>query len=181
MTADGIHPTDVYHAKVRGTVSALAVVGGSGWTVAPQVVFSGHGVPVATPVFSGGALTGITPVSDGGIDYDYPPTVAILPLNNAGSGASATAVLTNKRITGYTNIVGGTGYTNGALVSHAGAVPPQATARIVGGQVALAEADWRGGSDISLVPTVSLVGGDETGASVVTSTSKSIEPELLSA
>ncbi|TCM56140.1 hypothetical protein C8J36_103510 [Rhizobium sp. PP-F2F-G48] len=181
LSADGIHPTDVYHAKVRGTVSALAVVGGSGWTVAPQVVFSGHGVPVATPVFSGGALTGITPVSDGAIDYDYPPTIAILPLNNAGSGATATAILTNKRITGYTVTAGGTGYTNGALVSHAGAVPPQATARIVGGQVVLAEADWWGGSDISSVPTVALVGGDGTGASVVASISKGIDPALLAA
>ncbi|KQS80391.1 hypothetical protein ASG25_01920 [Rhizobium sp. Leaf384] len=179
--ADGIHLTDVYHAKVRGTVSALAVVGGSGWTVAPQVVFSGHGVPVATPTFTGGVLTGITPVSDGGIDYDYPPIITILPLNNAGTGATATAILTNKRITGYSVTAGGAGYTTGAVISHAGAVPPQATARIVGGQVVLAEADWWGGSDVSSVPTVTLVGGDGTGASVVASISKGIEPALLAA
>ena len=42
--------------------------------------------------------------------YTSAPTVQILPSTSAGSGASATAVITNGKVTGFTSIVGGSNY-----------------------------------------------------------------------
>ena len=64
---------------------------------------------VTATVNGSNQITGFT-IIDGGEGYTSAPTVTIVPSTGAGSGASATAVITNGKVTGFTSIVGGTNY-----------------------------------------------------------------------
>ena len=77
-----------------GTVHQVAIgTGGSGYSIAPGVSFSGGGGSGAAAIatVSGGAITAIT-VTNPGSGYTSLPTVIITP-NGSGSGAVAQAVL----------------------------------------------------------------------------------------
>ena len=50
----------------------------------------------------------------GGLNYTYPPQVVF---SGPGTGASATATIVGGKVTGFTNIVGGTGYTTAPTVT----------------------------------------------------------------
>jgi hypothetical protein len=62
--------------------------GGSGYTIAPTVSFSGTGGATATATVSGGVVTGVT-ITNGGSAYQAGPTVTFS--GGGGSGAAATA------------------------------------------------------------------------------------------
>lgn len=77
-----------------GTVHQVALgSGGTGYTIAPGVSFSGGGGSGAAAIatVSGGVITAIT-VTNPGSGYTSVPTVIITP-NGSGSGATAAAVL----------------------------------------------------------------------------------------
>ena len=87
-------PGWVYNGSVAiGVVSAITVnTGGSGYTTAPTVSFSGGGGSgaTATATISGGAVTGFT-ITNCGSGYTAAPTVSFS--GGGGSGAAATAVM----------------------------------------------------------------------------------------
>ncbi len=64
---------------------------------------------------SGNAITAITPTGDILGTFNYPPTIYIR--EGGGSGATATAVLTDNEITGFTITNGGSGYTSTPIIS----------------------------------------------------------------
>lgn len=78
------------------TIASITVDnGGTGYTVAPEVTISGGGGAgaIAHANVSGGAVSTIT-VDKAGTGYTHVPTVTIRPgSGGAGSGATATAVL----------------------------------------------------------------------------------------
>lgn len=76
----------------QGVESVTVTAGGSGYTSAPTVSFSGGGGTgaAATASISGGAVTAVT-VTAKGTGYTSAPTVAFS--GGSGTGASATAVL----------------------------------------------------------------------------------------
>ncbi|WP_256672229.1 phage tail tube protein [Pseudomonas sp. ANT_J12] len=67
--------------------------GGTGYTTAPTVAFTGGGGTGAagTATVSGGAVTGVT-ITNPGTGYTSPPTVAF---TGAGTGATATTAITS--------------------------------------------------------------------------------------
>jgi uncharacterized repeat protein (TIGR01451 family) len=77
------------------TVNSISIAaGGSGYTAAPTISFTGGGGgagATATATVSGGGITAIT-VLNGGSGYTSAPTVVITP-TAGGTGGSATAVL----------------------------------------------------------------------------------------
>ena len=78
-----------------GYVASIAVTaGGSGYTSAPTVSFSGGGGSgaTATATVSGGAVTGIT-ITSPGSGYTSAPSVSFS--GGSGSGATATATIAN--------------------------------------------------------------------------------------
>jgi hypothetical protein len=80
-------------SEVVGSVAVTA--GGTGYTTAPTVAFSGGGGgtgAAATATVAGGVVTGIT-VTNPGSGYTSAPTVT---LTGAGTGATATAALASE-------------------------------------------------------------------------------------
>jgi hypothetical protein len=163
-TSDGVHPSDAYHAMIVGRVASLTMTSpGTGYVSAPTVSWSNLGIPQAAAVVSGGALQSITAVDDGGVNYAFPPPITIKAIGGAGSGATAKAIMSGNRITGYTVTAAGSGYTNGAIVEIGGDFPPQAHTVVNGDGTVGIVLDW-GGSGITQVPTVTLTGGGGTSA-----------------
>jgi hypothetical protein len=80
-------------SEVVGSVKVTA--GGSGYTTAPTVAFSGGGGgtgATATATVAGGVVTGVT-ITNPGSGYTSAPTVAF---TGAGTGATATAALASE-------------------------------------------------------------------------------------
>lgn len=79
-------------AQKGGSVNSVVVTeGGSGFTSAPTVTFTGSGSGAqATAIVSGGAVTGIN-ITNGGSGYSIPPTVSF---SGDGSGAAAVSTIT---------------------------------------------------------------------------------------
>jgi len=80
-----------YQAQGWSTLSAITITdGGSGYTSAPTITFSGGGGTQAgaTATVSGGAVSAIT-ITNGGTGFTSAPTVAFS--GGEGSGATATA------------------------------------------------------------------------------------------
>ncbi len=65
--------------------------------------------PAAVPVISGGGVTAYN-IFTGGNDYIVPPIVTIDSSETTGSGATATAILTNGKVTSITADTVGSGY-----------------------------------------------------------------------
>ncbi|KAA0997205.1 phage tail protein [Pseudomonas sp. ANT_J12] len=77
-----------------GALDAVTIgAGGTGYTTAPTVAFTGGGGTGAagTATVSGGAVTGVT-ITNPGTGYTSPPTVAF---TGAGTGATATTAITS--------------------------------------------------------------------------------------
>ena len=72
----------------------------------------------AVATVSGGAVVAIAAPTTPGTNYQVAPQVIFT--GGGGSGASATAVISGGQVTGFTGIVGGTGYTSAPTVTLAG-------------------------------------------------------------
>lgn len=87
-------------------------------------------IPLATPVIAGGVITGITIVSAGSNIIEV-PTAAVV--DNTGSGATLTAVISDSTMTGFEILSSGRHYRNPPSVSFFGGNPSRpaaATAQI---------------------------------------------------
>jgi hypothetical protein len=80
-----------------GEVRASILVGGSGYTSAPTVGFTGGGGTgaAATAIVTNGRVTGFT-ITNAGSGYTTPPTVGLT--GGGGTGAQATAVLSGATV-----------------------------------------------------------------------------------
>ena len=150
-----------------GSVTGFTITNpGSGYVADPNVTLSGGGgnaaviygysafVPIVlgTPIVSGGAIVGV-PIFQKGTGYTAAPTIAIT--DSTGSGASVSAVMGGTilcpkvvaagTVTGYTSLVGGTGYTSPTVAISA----PGTT----GGTTATATATQSGGAIIGITIT----------------------------
>jgi hypothetical protein len=101
--------------------------GGTGYTSAPTVTFSGGGGTgaTATAAFSGGHVTSIT-VTASGSGYATSPTVVIS--GGGGTGATATANLPGRAVASLNLIDGGYNYTSAPSVAFLGGGGSGATA-----------------------------------------------------
>ena len=105
MTNTGTNYTSVPNIIITsGVTNTSNLVGGSGYGPASsiQISFSGGGRSgtVITPIVGSGVITSLV-LTTSGSGYISPPTVTI-----------------TSAITGFTNLVGGSGYTNGTWRYH---------------------------------------------------------------
>jgi hypothetical protein len=101
-------------------VAGLSITaGGSGYTSAPTIGFSGGNGSgaAATANLTATSVAGLT-VTNAGSGYTSAPTIALS--GGAGSGAATTANLTPTTIAGLTKTAGGAGYTSAPTVSFSG-------------------------------------------------------------
>lgn len=98
-TADAFNKLNEVRRRAYGTgyrINGITrVSGGSGYTAVPLVIIKntdGHEASqaYASATISGGVVTAINLVSKGAFYSSTPPVVSIVPVNGAGSGASAT-------------------------------------------------------------------------------------------
>ena len=99
-------PATATAVLTNGVVTAITVSGGAGYTSAPVVT-------IAPPTTTGG-ISAIT-LTDGGNGYTSVPTVTIT--GGGGSGATATAIVTDGLVTGITITNPGSGYTSAPRVT----------------------------------------------------------------
>lgn len=94
--------------NLLNAVVGFVYAGGSGYTSAPTVAFSGGGGSgaAATAVLTNGRVTGLT-ITNGGTGYTSAPTIAFT--GGGGTGAAGTALLTGTAVSGATITTGGTG------------------------------------------------------------------------
>lgn len=130
--ANGAGATAVVNLAA-GVVSSIYVTnGGSGYLVAPTVVFS-SGAATATAVITGGVVTAVN-VTGGGSGYTSAPTLTFVPASGTGSGATATAAIDAGTLVAVNVTAGGTGYSQSAPPSvtiTGGTFSVQATAKAV--------------------------------------------------
>ena len=150
-----------------GFINTVTVTaGGTGYTIAPLVTFTGGGTGgAATAVMSAtGAIKNIT-VTNVGADYISAPTVSFTA--TTGSGATATAKLTYA-ITDVSIIDGGSGYTTAPTVVFGGSGTGATATATVSGGVVTGITLTNGGSGYYLDGTsvpMTFTGGGGTGAS----------------
>ena len=138
--------------------------GGSGYTSAPTVSFTGGGGTgaTATAILSGGAVTGLV-LGAGGSGYTSAPTVGFT--GGGGSGAAAIAALTPSTVASIAVGSGGSGYTAAPAVVLTGGAGSGAGATAVLTPTALAAiALTAPGSGYTSAPTVTITGGGGSGA-----------------
>lgn len=147
-----------------GVVSVSVGAGGSGYTSAPDVVFSGGG---ATTQATGTAVldkqVASIAVTNGGSGYTSAPTVGFT--GGSGTGATATATLAASGSIKSVTVGGsGIGYTNGDTVTFTGGGGTGAAATLVtsSGNVTSVTIT-NGGSGYTSAPTVTITSGTGTG------------------
>lgn len=120
---------DDFGNKALGSIQK----GGSGYTSAPTIAFSGGGGSgaAATAVVTNGSVTGIT-ITNAGSGYTSAPTIAFS--GGGGSGAVATAVLSGATV-GSTIITGTTGAIDVAALDATHGLNIKATVSSTGGCV----------------------------------------------
>ncbi|MDR3636899.1 MAG: beta-1,3-glucanase family protein [Isosphaeraceae bacterium] len=148
-----------------GQVTGITITNpGSGYTNAPSLSFS-SGNATAVAVITGGVAS--VNVSSPGSGYTTAPTVTIS--GGGGTGATATAVLTNGAVSSVTVNNAGSGYTSAPSVYFSGGSNATATATIAGGAVT-ALTVGNNGTGYTTVPSVTISGGGGTGATATAQT-----------
>jgi hypothetical protein len=132
------------------------VSGGSGYTTAPGVTFSGGGGTTQAGASTTLKITGGN-VTAGGSGYTSPPTVTFSDLGGTGHGASGNAILTGGSVTSFVVTSAGAAYKSPVITIGA---PPaggtQATVTATGSVDAITLA--AGGAGYSSAPTVTIAG-----------------------
>lgn len=148
---------------------------GSGYATNPSVTLAAptYTQANATPILTGGALTGITPGATGA---GYAGSVASVTVNGDGIGASVQASVSGGRVSSYTILSPGSGYTSMTLtVSAPNGTQATFSSTVVNGSVSTitilsAGSGYTSGSSLSIdAPT----GVPATGHSIVSSGSVS--------
>ena len=162
--------------RVARTVSAVTVTaGGSGYTSAPTVSFTGGGGTgaTATATVTGGLVTGVN-VTNIGSGYTSAPTVAFS--GGGGTGAAATAIVPSGPAGTLSTIAvtnGGAGYTNPPNVSVSGGGGSGATAiaQISPAGVVTAITVNNGGTAFTTAPTISIAAPPACDSVIIANTS----------
>ena len=148
-----------------GIVSVSVSAGGSGYTSAPTVAFSGGGGSgaAATATILKDRVGSIT-VAAAGSGYETAPTVTLSAPPAGGVQATATATLTDDEITSFTVTNAGSGYVTAPTVtlSGGGGTGGSGTAVLAGPVTAVTIT--AGGEGYTSAPTVGFSGGNGTGA-----------------
>lgn len=161
-------------AGVAGSVTnPVVTAGGSGYSGAPTVSFSG-GTCTVLPTASANVSTGFVTnpvITAGGSGYTSAPTVVFT--GGGGTGATATAVLTSGAVTSMTITAAGTGYTSAPSVSFTGGggTGASATVTIIAAGAVSSVVLTSIGSGCATAPTVTLSGGGGSGATATVSLS----------
>ena len=158
--------------------------GGSGYTTAATVSFSGGGGSgaAAVPVFNNGTLSSVI-ITNAGSGYTSAPTIAIA--GAGGAGATATAAVGNGKLITIQIVNRGSGYTNGVNVSISGGggAGANAVAQVVGGVITNIILTSTGtltaaGPYYSSVPTVTISGGGGAGATATATITQNTDADL---
>ena len=162
-------------------VNAIAIgAGGSGFTSAPTVGFSGGGGTGAagTAVLTQGV--GAITLGVGGTGYSTAPTVTLsAPDQPGGVQATATATVASGAVTGFNVTNKGSGYTSAPTVSFGGpGTGATATASLTG--IVKSVTITNPGTGYTSAPTLALTGGGGTG-STATATVGVLNNALLAA
>jgi FtsP/CotA-like multicopper oxidase with cupredoxin domain len=154
---------------VADPLSVAVTNGGTGYTSAPTVGFTGGGGggAVATATISTGSVTDVM-LTNGGTGYTSP---VVTFTGGGGSGAAATAAVTSGVVTGIVVTSAGTGYTSAPTVTITDVTGTGATATatitpagsVIGITVTNPGAGW------TSAPVVTLTGGGGTGATAIAS------------
>jgi len=148
-------------------VGATVISGGSGYSSAPAVAFSGGGaVTQATGTATITNVVNAIAVTAGGSGYTSAPVVTI---TGSGTGASAITTVTGGVVTSVIVVSGGAGYTTTPTVSFTGGGGSGATAIASITGVVSGITITSAGSGYTSAPTVTLTGGGGTGALVLAS------------
>jgi hypothetical protein len=162
--------------RVARTVSAVTVTsGGTGYTSAPTVSFTGGGGTgaTATATIAGGVVTGVN-ITNIGSGYTSAPTVAFS--GGGGTGAAATATVPSGPAGTVSTIAvtnGGAGYTNPPNVSVSGGGGSGATAiaQISPAGVVTAITVNNGGTAFTTTPTISIAAPPACDSVIIANTS----------
>lgn len=140
--------------------------GGSGYTSAPTVTFSGGSGSGLTAVanISPGAVTAVS-INNSGTGYVSAPVATFS--GGGGSGAAATVAIAPVPVTGLNLISAGTGYTSNPTVALTGCNGSGATATASLSLPSMTAAQNSRGNNYTSTPTVTVNGGGGTGATAV--------------
>ncbi len=152
-----------------GAIGGLTLTnGGSGYTAAPTVGFTGGGGAnaAATATLATTANVYTLTLTNGGYNYSSAPTVAIT--GGGGANAAATATLAARGVTRITVTSGGRRYTSAPTVGFTGGGGggAAAVATILNGAVTKITVTSAGTAYTS-APTVTFTGGGGSGASAI--------------
>lgn len=169
FSGGGSDTTATATATVSTTTSivtgVLVLSGGTSYTTAALVTFTGGGGSGAEAVISGltnGVITGIT-VTQTGSGYTSPPTIAIT--GGTGSGATFQVQISSGGVTAVNLTNAGTGYSGDPTVSIIGDGQGAEAFAVVTGNTGVASVTVTfGGVGYHTAPTVSFSGGGGTGA-----------------
>jgi Multicopper oxidase len=155
-----------FNNGLYGLTGSSLTNGGSGYSTAPNVSFSGGGGTgaAATAVLGPGSVGAIN-VANGGSGYVKPPPTVNIS-GGGGSGAAATAVLAAAGSVKTVAIASsGSGYTSAPTVVFTGGGGTGATATAtLSNRKVTAVTVTNGGSGYTSAPTVGFTGGGGTGA-----------------
>jgi len=170
-----IQDTTLAFAAANGGVASVAVTaGGSGYSSAPTVGFTGGGgTGAAATAVMDGVVTAINRTY-GGSGYLTGATVEIT--GGGGSGATATATVVNGVVTAITLTSGGTGYVSVPTVTIVGE-GSRATATATIASVVAGITMTNGGSGYTTAPTVTFTGGGGSGAAATATLIKTMNME----
>ena len=145
------------------TVNSITVTnGGSGYTSAPTVVFTGTNTTIATATATISASVTNIAVTANGSGYTSVPTVTFT--GGGGSGATATASVATI-VSSLTVTAGGSGYTSAPTVTFSGGGGSGASGTaVLTGSIVTAITLTSLGSGYTSAPTLTLTGGGGSGA-----------------
>lgn len=160
VRAQGIATVNVSTGMVTGFTITNP---GSGYLFTPSITLNAGSGAAADARFSGRVLSGITIVTQGN-DYVTAPKVKIT--GGGGTGATATAVITNGRVTGVTITDAGSGYTGAPTIEFVSGSNAEASVVVSNGQVTAINL-VNGGHDYTGAPVLKIdpsLGGPGSGA-----------------
>lgn len=180
ISGTGYNGDGYVSANITGIVGEITITtGGTGYTSVPSVLVIGGGGTGATAQANLDAeVTGFNLI-DGGTGYTSGTTTVTISRaagDTTGAGASADAVVSNGVITGFTNIVAGSGYSKPPIVtitSSGVGVGASATAEIVGSIQSITILN--GGSGYISTPDVSIVSNSGYGATANAITTNAVD------
>ena len=165
--ANGVRATGtaIIDASTRTVVAIQITNAGSGYTAAPTITMNAGSGAAATANLAGGSVISAN-ITSQGADYAYPPIVQFDNSASGGSGAVATAIMSNGttgKVIGINITNGGSGYTSAPTITFVVGDNANAFATVTNGAIsAITVTD--GGRNFGGAPRVVIGSGDGGGA-----------------